>query len=336
MSSRTVDDGYTWCVRAHSDSGPVVRPSPVGPVRPRGERASALIDEAGAVHLAAGGGPYLSTSLVLAAWRGQEALVSDLADTIVEDAPAAAERRAVCLAEYAKALLYNGLGHYRAAVTAAHRAYTDAPDGLLAWVLTELVEGAVRDGDLDLAARASRRLREGSPAAGTDWVLGVQARSDALLGGHENAAALFRECIERLTAARIPLHVARAQLVYGEWLRREGRRVQAREHLRTAQRTFADLDLRGYAERAQRELLATGERVRRRSVETRADLTPQEAEIARLASAGDTNPEIGAHLFLSPRTVEWHLKKVFTKLGISSRRQLRTALTDARPTAVPA
>jgi DNA-binding CsgD family transcriptional regulator len=292
------------------------------------DRASALIDEAGAVDVAAGRAP-LNTSLVLAAWRGQETRVSELAEAIVEDSAADARRRAAGLAAYAKALLCNGLGHYRAAVTAVRRSWADGEGGLLAWALTELIEGAARSGDLELAAASLRRLEERTPAGGTDWVLGIQARSRALLSDRPDADALYRESLDRLAAGRIPLHLARAQLLYGEWLRREGRRVRAREQLRVAYRTFTDIGARGFADRAHRELLATGETVRRRSVETRADLTPQEAAIARLASTGGTNPEIGAHLFLSPRTVEWHLKKVFTKLGITSRRQLRTALPDS-------
>ena len=170
------------------------------------------------------------------------------------------------------------------------------------------------------------RLTEIAEANGTDWSLGFLARSRALAAEREAAEALYREGIERLGRTRIRVALARTLLVYGEWLRRENRRVDAREQLRASHEMLTDVGMEAFAERARRELMATGETVRKRTVETLDDLTPQEAQIGRLAAGGFTNPEIGAQLFLSPRTVEWHLRKVFGKLGISSRRQLRTAL----------
>jgi DNA-binding CsgD family transcriptional regulator len=203
------------------------------------------------------------------------------------------------------------------------------------WLLSDLIEAAVRSGKAEHAAGPLERLAEIAEANGTDWALGFLARGRALLSEGETAERLYREAIDRLGRTRIRVSLARTHLVYGEWLRRENRRVDAREQLRVAHAMLAEGGMEAFAERARRELLATGETVRKRSVETLDDLTPQEGQIARLAADGNTNPEIGAQLFLSPRTVEWHLRKVFTKLGISSRRQLRTALPDAGAT-VPA
>ena len=231
--------------------------------------------------------------------------------------------------DWGSAVLYNGLGRYDDALAAAERAAED-PHGLGTpmWVLTDLVEAAVRSGKPERAAGPLARLTEIAEANGTDWSLGFLARSRALLGTEQAAEAFYREAIDRLGRTRIRVALARTHLVYGEWLRRENRRVDAREQLRVAYELLMDVGMEAFAERARRELLATGETVRKRTVETLDELTPQEGEIARLAADGRTNPEIGAQLFLSPRTVEWHLRKVFSKLGISSRRQLRTALPD--------
>jgi DNA-binding CsgD family transcriptional regulator len=172
--------------------------------------------------------------------------------------------------------------------------------------------------------------------AQTDWAAGVAARSRALVGGEGDADGLYREAIARLGLTRLRPELARTHLLYGEWLRRENRRVDAREQLREAHDLFTTIGMEAFAERARRELLATGEKVRKRSVETRDELTPQELQIARLAREGLSNPEIGARLFLSPRTVEWHLRKVFSKLGIRSRQELGRALPSPRPEPVPA
>jgi DNA-binding CsgD family transcriptional regulator len=229
--------------------------------------------------------------------------------------------------EYARALLYNGVGRYEDALAAAERACEREGFGLFGWSLTELIEAAARCGRHDVAAGALRRLEERTGPAGTDWALGTQAVARALLSDAAEAEALYREALERLGRDRVAVFHARAQLVYGEWLRREGRRVDARAQLRAAHERFSDMGAEGFAERARRELAATGERARKRSVETRDELTPQEAQIARLAADGLSNAEIGAQLFISYRTVEWHLKKVFAKLDIKSRKQISKALS---------
>jgi ATP/maltotriose-dependent transcriptional regulator MalT len=194
------------------------------------------------------------------------------------------------------------------------------------WGLAELIEGAVRSGMTDVAAEALERLSEMTRASGTDWALGVEARSRALLSDGAAAERLYREAIARLGRTRVRVELARARLLYGEWLRREHRRLDAREQLRSAHEMLTAMGVEAFAERARRELLATGETVHKRPVETYDNLTPQEAQIARLAGNGRTNPEIGAELFISPRTVEWHLRKVFSKLGIASRREIATML----------
>jgi DNA-binding CsgD family transcriptional regulator len=290
--------------------------------------ASALIEEADAISEATGNAPLAYTSLLLAAWRGEEAQASQRIEADVRDAKARGEGRAIGLAEYATAVLYNGLGRYEDALAAAQRACEHDDLGFFAWALVELVEAAARSGMRDVATTALARLEARTRVAGTDWALGIQARSRALLS--EDADALYREAIERLGRSRIVVHGARAHLLYGEWLRREKRRVDAREQLRTAHDMFSRIGAEAFAERARRELLATGETVRRLTGETRDALTPQETQIARLAADGNTNPEIGARLFISPRTVEYHLRKVFTKLDVGSRKELSGAL--ARPT----
>jgi DNA-binding CsgD family transcriptional regulator len=211
-------------------------------------------------------------------------------------------------------------------VGAAQRACGYDDQEIFGWALTELVEAGVRSGAGEEAAAALALLQERTRIAGTEWALGIEARSRALLSGGEDAESLYREAIDRLARSRILVHGARAQLIYGEWLRREERRRDARAQLRAAYETFSRIGARAFAERAGRELAATGETVRRRTDETRDHLTAQEAQIARLAAAGRTNPEIGAELFISPRTVEYPLRKVFSKLDIASRRELHGAL----------
>jgi DNA-binding CsgD family transcriptional regulator len=232
------------------------------------------------------------------------------------------------LTEYATAVLQNGLGRQRAAFAAAQRA-CQYEELLSVWVLPELVEAAARSGERELAAHAVRRLSERTRACGTEWALGTEARSRALLNEGEVAERLYREAIGRLGRCRAATDLARAHLLFGEWLRRERRRLEAREQLRTAQEMFASMGAEAFAARAARELRATGEQARRRTVETMSQLTAQEAQIARLAYEGHSNPEIGARLFISPRTVEYHLHKVFTKTNISSRSQLDRVLTVA-------
>ena len=285
--------------------------------------------EADAVVTATDSHLALRGAIALAIWRGQEVEARALIEARRQEVLRRGEGIWLASTDWGSAVLFNGLGRYEDALAAAERAAAD-PHGLGTpmWLLTDLIEAAVHSGKPERAAGAVARLTEIAEANGTDWALGLSARSRAMLSEGEAAERLYREGIERLGRTRIRVSLARAQLVYGEWLRRQNRRVDAREQLRAAHELLTTTGMAAYAERARRELLATGETVRKRSVETLDELTPQEAQISRLAADGQTNPEIGAQLFLSPRTVEWHLRKVFSKLGISSRRQLRTALRD--------
>jgi DNA-binding CsgD family transcriptional regulator len=269
--------------------------------------------------------------LLLGAWRGTEAQALQLINAAVEDAITRGEGRVLALAGYASSVLYNGLGRYETAVDAARRGTEDDDQGYAAWSLAELVEAASRSGQSELAAAALPRLEDRAHAAGTDWALGILARSRALTGERDGADALYREAIERLERTRMRVELARAHLVYGEWLRGEHRRPVAREHLRVAYDMLAAIGAEAFAERARRELLAIGDTVRERAVDALDSLTPQEAQIARLATDGQTNPEIGAQLFISPRTVEYHLRKVFGKLGVSSRKELSRAFPSPAP-----
>jgi DNA-binding CsgD family transcriptional regulator len=225
-----------------------------------------------------------------------------------------------------RAVLFNGLARYEEATAAADLAAAHDGLGLYALALPELIEAAVRSGRDQLASVTLERLVERTQASGTDWALGIEARSRALLASGPGAEALYEEAVARLGRGRVALHLARAQLVYGEWLRRENRRVDARHQLSAAHELFDRFGAEGFAERARRELSATGETARRRTAVTLSLLTPQEALIARLARDGLTNSLIGARLFISPRTVEYRLHKVFPKLNISSRKELRHAL----------
>ncbi|HKC20872.1 MAG TPA: helix-turn-helix transcriptional regulator, partial [Gaiellaceae bacterium] len=244
---------------------------------------------------------------------------------------ASGEGLGVQYAHWATAILSNGLGHYENALASARQAAEMTPNLFVAgWALVELVEAAARTGDAGLAAEAARRLVDATESTGSDWALGLAARARALTSEADAAEPLYAEAIERLERTPLRPELARSQLVFGEWLRREGRRVDAREQLRAAHDLLASIGMEAFAERARRELVATGEKARRRTADTRADLTPQEAQIAQLAREGHSNPEIGMQLFLSPRTVEWHLRKVFTKLDISSRKELDDALRTKR------
>jgi DNA-binding CsgD family transcriptional regulator len=266
----------------------------------------------------------------VSAWRGGEQAASAVIDAAVREFTVSGEGAVLAFADYARAVLYNGLGHYEDALIAA--AATDAfeSEGVTIYTqgLVELIEAAARTGAPERAADALRRLEEMTRASGTDWGAGVRARSQALLSGVDAAEPLYREAIERLGRTRVRPQLARAHLVYGEWLRRENRRMDARRELQRAFEMFTGMGMDAFSERARRELAATGERIRRQAVDRAHDLTNQETQIARLARSGLSNPEIGAQLFLSARTVEWHLRKVFTKLDISSRRQLARALPD--------
>jgi len=227
-------------------------------------------------------------------------------------------------------VLYNGIGRYEDALDAARQAGEHPEELPSAWGLVELIEAATRSGKAAGAADALQRLSESARASGTDWALGIEARSRALLSDGEAAERLYRQAIDRLGRTRVRVELARAHLLYGEWLRRERRRLDARQQLRTAHDLLSTMGMEGFAERAARELLATGETARKRSVETSSQLTAQEAQVARLARDGLSNPEIGARLFISTRTVQYHLRKVFTKLGINSRVQLARALPSDR------
>ena len=300
-------------------------------------RTTMLIAEAEAVTHATRTRVAPYGALVLGAFRGQEAETAELIDATIGEATSGGQGTAVQYAHWANAVLMNSLGRYEEAQAAAIEASDDTPELFVAmWSLSELVEAASRTGDAEVAARALARLREHTEGSESDWALGVEARSSALLSVADEAESLYLEAIERLEGTRLRPDLARARLLYGEWLRRENRRADAREQLRIAHEAFLAVGADAFAERARHELLATGEKVRSRRDDTRDELTPQEEQIARLARDGLTNPEIGAQLFLSPRTVEWHLRKVFTKLGISSRRQLRSALPDTPQAAVPA
>jgi ATP/maltotriose-dependent transcriptional regulator MalT len=296
-------------------------------------RAAQLIAEADAVTEATGTRVAPYGALVLAGFRGQEADATKLIDGTIAEATAGGQGTAVQYAHWARAVLMNGLGRYEEALAAATEASDDTPELFVSmWSLSEVVEAASRIGEAELAARAFARLREHTEASEEEWALGIEARARAMLSDGNEADRLYRDAIDRLGRTRLRPEHARSRLLYGEWLRRANRRVDAREQLRAAHDAFVAMGADAFAERARHELQATGAKVRKRLDETRDELTPQEEHIARLARDGRTNPQIGAELYLSPRTVEWHLNKVFTKLGITSRRGLQDALpTEATP-----
>jgi DNA-binding CsgD family transcriptional regulator len=293
--------------------------------------ASSLAAEADAVVEATGSHLAQRASITLANWRGRDAEAVALIEARQQEVLRRGEGLWVVANEWGSAQRYNGLGRYDDALAAAERAAED-PRGLgpSIWVLAELIEAAVRSDHAERAIGPLAQLAEVTLAAGTDWALGIHARGAAMLAEGATAERLYREAIERLSRIHIrgSQTLARAHLLYGEWLRRQHRRVDAREQLRLAHAMLGDMCAEAFAERARRELQATGETVRKRTADTLDDLTPQEAQVARLAAGGQTNPEIGAQLFLSPRTVEWHLGKVFGKLGISSRKELASALPN--------
>ena len=247
----------------------------------------------------------------------------------VDDALLDLAEDGVAICEYSHAVLCNGLGQYEEALAAACGACAD-PTEMVAhnWGMVELIESAVRTGRTDLAAEALQRLTTKAQACRTHWALGIAARSRALLSTGDTAEREFREAVGHLSRARVRGELARAHLLYGEWLRQDGHRVDARRELALAHEMFTAMGMQGFAERTRRELLATGAVVRQRTADAVEQLTEQEALIARLARDGLSNQEIGAQLFISARTVEWHLRKVFTKLGVSSRRQLQRAMVE--------
>jgi DNA-binding CsgD family transcriptional regulator len=285
--------------------------------------AAALADEVATAGVRAGGSPARYAALGLAAVRGRQDEARALIDAIGPDAAARGEGTGVTAVHWASAVLSNGLGRYADALAAASQAGEHADElGLAAWSRVELIEAAVRAGQPGRAAGALRWLAEITSASGTDWALGVQARSRALLSEGEAAEDEYLSAIARLGRTRVRLDLARAHLLYGEWLRRENRRVDAREQLRRAHQMLQAMGAEGFAERARRELMAAGQTLRKRTPEAAGELTAQELQIVLRAREGRTNAEIGAELFLSPRTIEWHMSNVFAKLGITSRRQL--------------
>jgi DNA-binding CsgD family transcriptional regulator len=290
---------------------------------------ASLIAEADSVAAAIGIPIPPFTELKLRSLQGKEAEASALIAHAIELAATSAQQMAAIVAHWAAAVLYNGLARYEEALSAARQATSNPFEPWVSiFALPELVEAAARAGDTELAHDALAQLAETTQPCGNDVAIGIEARCRALLSEGAAAEACYREAVDRLSRTRVRPELARAHLLYGEWLRRENRRMDARGQLRTAYDMLTAIGMEAFAERARRELTATGETVRERNVETVTALTAQEAYIARLARDGLTNPEIGVRLFLSARTVEWHLRKIFTKLGIGSRRELSAALAQ--------
>ena len=298
--------------------------------------AASLVEESAAITEATGNDLPPYSALALAGWQGRAAEATSLIQAAINGLTVRGEGMGLGLVRHTSAVLSNGLGRYRDALTAAAEASAYPQElGFANWGLAELVEAAVRCGETARAADAVEQLARTTRPSGTPWGLGIEARSRALVSEGEAAELLYREAIDRLGQCRGAVALARAHLLYGEWLRRQNRRADARVQLRTAYDMFARMGAEAFAERARGELLVTGETIRKRGPGVPDELTAQERQIARRARDGQSNPEIGAELFLSPRTVEWHLRKVFTKLGISSRRQLAAALPDLGHPALP-
>jgi DNA-binding CsgD family transcriptional regulator len=291
--------------------------------------AAALAAESENVSAATGSHfpPFLQLRLL--SLQGTEQHCALLIAQVIRQSEGGAQGDITTPAHWAGAVLYNGLARYDEALSAARKATANPLNPTLpTWALPELVEAAVRSGNQCEAQEALDRLIETTQPSGLDSALGIEARSRAMLSDHTEAEDAYREAIERLGRTRLRPEAGRAHLLYGEWLRREGRRLEARAELRSAHEMFSEIGMEAFTERARRELMATGEKVRKRNPENRGELTPQEQQIARLARDGLSNAEIGAHLFISVRTVEWHMRKVFQKLGITSRRELRGTLQD--------
>jgi DNA-binding CsgD family transcriptional regulator len=268
--------------------------------------------------------PYHAVGLV--AMRGREIEAARFIETARAEVTERGEGAGLSFMDWAESVLYNGLGRYADALAVARRVVEREELTTMNWVLPELIEAAVRARAPELAAETDRLLADRSRASGTDWALGIAARSHALVADDRRADDLYAEAIELLARTRVRTDLARAHLLYGEWLRRQPRRADARKELRVAHEMFTDFGMGAFAERARIELLATGERARKRTVETLDQLTPQESQVSRLAAQGNTNREIAAQLFISPSTVEYHLRKAFRKLGVTSRRQLASRL----------
>ncbi len=300
-----------------------------------GELATAalMIEEDHLIAEATGNPPVADTGVMLAAWRGREE-ARELIEATVREATARGRGRLAGFAAYASSVLYNGLGRHDAARDAAWQAFERGQLGHGPLVVSELAEAAARTGDVAAVRAALEWLSERTSVVSTEWALGIEARIRALLSEGEAADSWYRESIGRLGRTRLRAELARAHLLYGEWLRREHRRVDARGQLRTAHEMLDTMGIEAFAGRAMRELMSTGETVRKRTrdpartlpAQASEVLTAQEAQVARLARDGLSNPEIGTRLFISSRTVQYHLRKVFAKLGISSRSQLYRVL----------
>jgi ATP/maltotriose-dependent transcriptional regulator MalT len=290
--------------------------------------AEALLQEVQTVTDATGDSLATDPGMSLAAVRGDRAQASAIIEAVSKDVEQRGEGIWLTVAEYWEAVLNNGIGDFKAALAAAQRAVSHSDLAVSAWAAVELIEAAARSGAIQTATDTLARLSEMTTASGTDWALGVEARARALISGGADAERLYREAIDRLGRTRVRAELARAHLLYGEWLRRERRQTDARAQLRTAYQMLDSMGMAAFAERARHELEATGETTRTGAPGSSRPLTPQEAQIARLARDGLSNPEIGARLFISSRTVQYHLRKVFAKLGISSRSQLDRFLPE--------
>ena len=285
--------------------------------------AGLLLDEADLVAEATGNPPLVNAPMILAAWRGDEARASELIEASSQEAAS----RGWTSNGYAKAVLYNGLGRHDAALDSVREAFEADPIGYGSLLVPEVGEAASRTNDRALLEQALEWLSERTRVITSPWAHGIEARLRALSSEGEVADGFYRESIENLYGTQPRIELARTHLLYGEWLRRERRRIDAREQLRVALEAFTSIGADGFANRAERELLATGEHSRKRTIETRDQLTPQEEQISRLVAQGQTNREIAAQLFISPSTVEYHLRKVFRKLGVKSRTQLASRMT---------
>jgi DNA-binding CsgD family transcriptional regulator len=288
--------------------------------------AASTVSETASVEQATGirSAPY--GALMVAAWRGRSRETMELIEMTEREAGARGEGIGLAISAYARAVLANGLGRYEDALTAAASIVEHREVVAENWGLSEIVEAAMRCGQPDLAINALNRLAIKAAAAGTGWARGIEARARALLAEGADADRWFRTAIDHLSTTNVQAELARTQLLYGEWLRRDGRRLDARATLNVAHEMFESMGMEAFAGRATNELAATGEKRRQRSSESHDDLTAQERQIAELTRDGLSNPQIGARLFLSPRTVEWHLRHVYAKLGVRNRRELRRAL----------
>jgi DNA-binding CsgD family transcriptional regulator len=327
-----MEDLATRAVRAARDAGtladlPIALVYRAGAHVHAGQFAAAdvLAEEAAGIAAATGYAALGYASILLAAWRGDDATYQKMLAWAMPNATARGEGRALGQAGWFSAILDNGHGRYDAALAGARDACQHDTLGFRGLALTELIEAAARTGDLTAATNALVELEERTVAAGSDWALGTLTRCRALLAPNEGADALYREAIERLERTKTVVHAARTRLLYGEWLRRRNRRLDARDQLKAAYEALHEMGAEAFAERARRELVASGATARKRNSSNRTALSPQEAQIAQLAADGHTNQEIGSELFISPRTVEYHLSKVFTKLDLTTRRELRTA-----------